>query len=142
MPRWRAAAPPPPCGPASSRLLLKCRSSAAHRRNRNSSGGQVEPNQHQDPTAKRYAEEHLRYLKEARPDVLAGLRQSGKLDSYLSSVGNQASERLDHVMSQHMVSKEVQDLPYHQQVRELQSRHREAEETIRHDLIHQPVPEE
>jgi hypothetical protein len=54
--------------------------------------------------------------------VLAGLRQSGKLDSYLSSVGNQASEREDHLMSQHLHSKEVLALPYHQQVRESQSR--------------------
>ena len=37
---------------------------------------------------------------------------------------------------------EVRDLPHQQKVRELQSRHHEVEELIRHDLILQPVPED
>jgi hypothetical protein len=93
-----------------------------------------------DPEARRYAQEHLRFLQEARPDVLAELRQHGNLDSYLSSVGESASEMSEHLMSQALASKEVQSLPYHQKVRELQSRQREVEELIQHDLICQPAP--
>ena len=68
----------------------------------------------------------------------------GKADrtSYLSSVGEQAAEMYEQLMSRHNNSKEVQKLPHLERVRELQSHHHEVEEIIRHDLILQPVPEE
>ena len=48
----------------------------------------------------------------------------------------------EHLMSRHNNSEEVQKLPHLERVRELQSRHHEVEEMLRHDLILQPVPEE
>jgi hypothetical protein len=94
----------------------------------------------QDPVAQRYAREHLRFLRENRPDVLEGLRQSGDLSSYLSSVGTQASERLEDAMTQ--ASRATGNLPYQERVTALQNHHQSAEEMIRHDLIHQPLREE
>jgi hypothetical protein len=44
------------------------------------------------------------------------------LDAYLTSIGETASERLEHVMSQHLADKEIQKLPYLERVRELQKR--------------------
>ena len=95
----------------------------------------------QEPKAQEYAQEHLRFLKENRPDVLAELRRSGDLNSYLSSVGSQAADRLRFLMSQYQHSPEVQKLPPLQRERALQSRHHEIEETIRDELLHQPRPE-
>jgi Transposon-encoded protein TnpV len=92
-----------------------------------------------DPTAQEFEEEHRQFLQENAPHVLEGLRRSGTLDSYLASIGETASERLEHVMSQHLADKELQKLPHLERVRELQNRHQEAEEIIRHDLILQPV---
>jgi ATP-dependent Zn protease len=92
-----------------------------------------------DPTARRYRREHREFLATNRPDVYAALLRSGRLDSYLNSVGETASERLEHVMSQHLADKELQKLPHLERVRQLQNRHQEAEEIIRNDLILQPV---
>jgi hypothetical protein len=92
-----------------------------------------------DSTARAFKEEHRSYLQDNAPHVLEGLRQSGKLDSYLTSIGETASERLEHVIIQHLLDKELQKLPYLERVRELQNRYQEAEEIIRHDLIHQPT---
>jgi len=66
----------------------------------------------------------------------------GDLNSYLSSVEETASERLGHEMRQDLKDPELQKLPFLDRVRELQSRRPEAEEVIRHDLIHQPVSED
>jgi hypothetical protein len=55
-------------------------------------------------------------------------------------VGRTASERLEHEMRLHLRDPDVQKLPYHDRVRELQSRRYEVEEQIRHDLINQPGP--
>jgi hypothetical protein len=38
----------------------------------------------------RWAQQHLKFLEDNRPDVFAGLRQSGDLNSYLCSVGEDA----------------------------------------------------
>ena len=93
----------------------------------------------QEPKAKEYAQEHLRFLKENRPDVLAELRRSGDLNSYLSSVGVQASDRFLTLMMQYNNSPEVQKLPHLDRVQALQSRRHEADELVRHDLILQPL---
>lgn len=98
-----------------------------------------EQDQRPDPTTRRFQEEHHKFLRENRPDVLAGLRQSGSLDSYLSSVGETASQRLEHALSQHLSDPEVQKLPFQERVRELQNRRQSEEEVIRNDLIHQPL---
>jgi hypothetical protein len=92
-----------------------------------------------DPTATQYQEEHHRFLRENRPDVLRRLQESGSLDSYLSSVGETASERLDHAMRELRADPEHQKLPFLDRVRALQNRQQEMEEVIRHDLIHQPL---
>ena len=93
----------------------------------------------QEPKAQEYAQEHLRFLEQNRPDVLAAIRRSGDLNSYLSSVGDQASDRFLTLMMQHKNSPEVAKLPYQARVTSLQSRRREADELVRHDLIHQPL---
>ena len=92
-----------------------------------------------EPKAQEYAQEHLRFLEQNRPDVLADLRQQGDLNSYLSSVGQQASDRFLTLMMQHNNSPEVQKLQYQDRVMSLQSRRREADELVRHDLINQPL---
>jgi hypothetical protein len=76
----------------------------------------------------KYAAEHKRFLEENNPSVLRGLSDP---TSYLSSVGEQAAERYEDLMFRHRQSPEVQKLPHHQMVRELQSRHHEVEELIR-----------
>ena len=91
-----------------------------------------------DPRAERYAAEHKRFLQENRPDVWRQLQQKDP-HSYLSSVGNQAAEMFRYLMHQYKESKEVRSLPYHSQVRALQSRQREVEELVLHDLILQPL---
>ena len=93
----------------------------------------------QDAKAERYAQEHKRFLEENRPDVLEQLRQSGDLNSYLSSVGEQARDRYAAALAQYNNSKEAQSLPWMERVRELQNRLQEVEEFIRHDLIYQPL---
>jgi hypothetical protein len=65
-----------------------------------------------DPMANRYQEEHRRFLAENRPAVLSVLRQSGNLDSYLSSAGTTAIQRLDHALSQAQADPEIKDLPF------------------------------
>jgi hypothetical protein len=94
-----------------------------------------------DPVAQQYRDEHHRFLRENRPDVLSALQQAGDLDDYLTSIGETASERLDHAMRQMLNDKEHQSLPYLERVRALQNRQQETEEGIRHDLIFQPIGE-
>ena len=51
-----------------------------------------------DLLAKRYAEEHKRFLEENNPSVL---RQQSDRHSYLSSVGQQAAQRFADQMFKH-----------------------------------------
>ena len=92
-----------------------------------------------DATAQRFSDEHHRFLKENRPDVLRQF-QPHDLTSYLSSVGEQASEMFLTLMMQYKNSPQIEKLPYQDRVQALQSRRREADELVRHDLIHQPLP--
>jgi hypothetical protein len=92
-----------------------------------------------DPTAGRFRRQHRAFLAENRPDVYAALQRAGRLDSYLTSIGETASERLDHVMSQHLADPEIQRLSFADRARELRARQLEAEEIIRNDLILQPA---
>ena len=94
-----------------------------------------------DPLAESYAEEHLRYLKEAMPHGLRDLEKSGELAKHLISVGNEASLVEMDLMRKHHLSREVQNLPDLQRIRELQSRLAEVQELVRHDMIHQPTPD-
>ena len=82
----------------------------------------------EDPGAQRWAAEHRRFLEENRPDVLRELQKSGSLDSYLSSVGETASERLSHAMRELLNDNEHQELPYLERARALQNRQQETEE--------------
>jgi hypothetical protein len=95
-----------------------------------------------DPKAAEYAWGHLRFLKENRPDVLRDLRRSGDLNSYLSSVGEQASEMFMTLMMRYKNSQEVRELPFLEGVQALESRRHEVEETVLHDVIFQPLPDE
>jgi Transposon-encoded protein TnpV len=93
----------------------------------------------QNAAEAQYAREHRRFLEQHRPDVLASLRQQNNLDSYLSSIGEQARDRLGSLMAEHMNSAEVQKLPHLDRVRSLQNRRMEVEELIRDELINQPL---
>jgi Transposon-encoded protein TnpV len=95
-----------------------------------------------DAMAQRYAQEHLKFLQENNTAALEGFRQSGDLNSYLSSVGQQASDRFQALMMQHNNSPAVQKLPHQDRTRDLQSRRREVEEIVQHDVINQPLPSE
>jgi hypothetical protein len=88
--------------------------------------------------ADKYAAKHKRFLEENNPSVLRGLSDPTSISLRL---GEQAAERYEHLMYQHFHSPEVKKLPHMEKVRELQSRHHEVEELIRHDLIFQPLPE-
>jgi hypothetical protein len=90
-----------------------------------------------DATARQYRREHRELLANHRSDVYAALLRAGRLDSYLISIGETASERLEP-MSRHLADKELPELPLLERVRELHRQH-EAEEIIRNDLILQLV---
>lgn len=47
-----------------------------------------------------WGQRHRRYLKECRPAVYDGLMLSGKLNSYLASIDQQAQEMLDTIIQQ------------------------------------------
>jgi hypothetical protein len=92
-----------------------------------------------DSLAQDYGAEHERYLKEAVPALHRKLSASADLESHLRSVGNQASEMHQSMMAQAM--KQTLDLPYMDRVTALQGHRQAAQELVRHDLIHQPVPD-
>ena len=94
-----------------------------------------------DLKAQEYSQAHQRYLEEHRPDVWRKLLPADR-QSYLSSVGEQASDRLDNLMREYAQSPEVKSLPFPQQARALRSRQHEAEEVIRDELIFQPLKED
>ena len=94
-----------------------------------------------DPRAERYAAQHRQFLAENNPDVLRELKQSGDLNSYLSSVGEQAAQTFEQLMMRHANSKDVQSLPHQQRVQELRSRQHEVQEIVQHEIVFQPLPE-
>jgi hypothetical protein len=91
--------------------------------------------------AKQYAEEHHRFLKQSNPRLLKSLHQSGDLEKHLHSTGENAALMHETIMSQGSQTKEMQEMPYLQRVQRLQSLHKSAQEMVRSDLIHQPLPE-
>lgn len=99
-----------------------------------------------DPSATEYAKLHRKFLKEERPEVYAELQKQhpgeASLTSYLSSVGQQASDLFDTLMMQTNSDPKVQALPYQERVSLLQSRRHEANEVVLHDVVHQPLPPE
>jgi hypothetical protein len=84
-----------------------------------------------DPLVQRFADEHRLFLEDNNPDVL---RQQDDPTSYIYSVGSQAAERWEHLMSQYHHSPEVQKLQGPARVRALQSRQHEIEEVIRDEI--------
>ena len=90
-----------------------------------------------DPMAHRFAE-HKRFLEDNNPSVLRGQKDP---NSYLSSVGEQASQMFRDLMMKFRNSPEANNLPHLELVKELQNRRESALEIVRHDLILQPVPE-
>lgn len=91
--------------------------------------------------AEEFSQQHKRFLEEHRPDVWQKLPPPDR-QSYLSSVGEQASDRFDTLMRQYAQSPEVKSLPYTQKVQALQSRQHEAAEIVRDELIFQPLKED
>jgi hypothetical protein len=97
---------------------------------------------HQEPTysAAHYSQLHRKFL-ERQPGLLAEMRQANPdLTSYLSSVGKEAEELHTTLMMQRQQSPQYQSLPYPERVKDLQAFRHEADETVRHQLINQPLP--
>jgi hypothetical protein len=61
------------------------------------------------------------------------------VDSYLSSIGEQAENRFSNMMAEHGNSKEVQNLPQLDRVSSLANRRMEIEALIQDELINQPL---
>jgi hypothetical protein len=91
-------------------------------------------------SAMEYGEEHRKFLKESNPKLFKSLSESGDLEQAIHSVGEDAAEVISHLSAKAL--DETRGLPYLERTRELQSRHLSAEETVRHDLIHQPLPDD
>jgi hypothetical protein len=89
--------------------------------------------------AESYGKEHEQFLKEANPLLHKKLSQSGQLQAQVHSVGESAAETIQHVTAQNL--RETNSLPPPEREKELRSRHLSMEEIVRHDLIHQPLPE-
>lgn len=90
--------------------------------------------------AKQYAEEHHRFLKTSRPRLLESLQKSGSLEKHLHSTGEDAALMHETIMSQGSQTKEMQEMPYPQKIKRLQSLLQSTQEAVRSDLIHQPLP--
>ena len=83
--------------------------------------------------------EHRKFLQENNPEVLAELARSGNLDQYLQEIGSQAAERVKDGLRKRFLHPQTQALPYLKKMEELLSHHRELEEIVRYELIHQPL---
>jgi hypothetical protein len=95
-----------------------------------------------NPSEKRWAQEHLRFLQESNLAVLDGLKRSGNLSSYLSSVGESADQSFMEQMNRFRHRPELRNLPHLELIQALQNHLQSVEEQVRHDLILQPVPQE
>jgi hypothetical protein len=91
-----------------------------------------------DHKAQQFAAEHRRYLQENLPHVLDQFRNEGDLNSYLSSVGQSASDQYFHLLAEMDNAPEVQNLPFHERVVTLQNNQQSAEEIVRDKIIFQP----
>jgi len=91
-----------------------------------------------DEQALEYARAHHRYLLDNKPEILKELQQTGELNSYLASIGQQASDHYHTILSRLQTSPEVQNLPYHQKVGRLQGLPHVADEVVRDEIIYQP----
>lgn len=89
--------------------------------------------------AQEWAQEHLEFLQNSNPTLFKSLSQSGALPEHLHTVGETAASQQSQAHG--AAIKETNSLPYMERVAELQSRRLSAREIIRHDLIHQPLPE-
>ena len=85
-----------------------------------------------------FASEHRRFLQENRPDVLAQFESDGDLSQYLSSIGQQAEDRMATLLVQMNNRPEIQDLPYQKKVATLQSHQHSAAEIVRDEIVFQP----
>ena len=92
-----------------------------------------------DAMERRFAEEHESFLKANHPGLHRSLSQSGKLQARLTSTGEQAAERLNLGMFKKL--DETKDLDPSAREKELVGHHEALTELIRHDLIHQPIPQ-
>ncbi len=89
---------------------------------------------------RQYSEEHLRFLRETNPKLLRKITQSGTLDQYLRTVGEQAASMEIHMMMQQVRSPAEMALPHLERMERLQGYRQAVKEIVQHDLIFQPVP--
>jgi hypothetical protein len=92
-----------------------------------------------DAMEQRFAEEHEKFLKANQPQLHRSLSRSGKLQARLTSVGEQAAETLTHEMLKKVASE--RDLAPSELEKQLRGHHEAMTELVRHDLIHQPIPQ-
>lgn len=90
----------------------------------------------------RYEREHHQFLKESNPTFLEQLTQSGKLKEHLRDVSEDAAEMHSQMMRELTQRDRDQKLTTQEQLRKLPGHLQATQESVRHDLIHQPLPEQ
>ena len=95
----------------------------------------------QQPTfsAADYSRQHRKFLEDTG-QLEAFKKEHPDLTSYLSSLGHEAEELHTTLMMRRQQSPQFQSLPYPERVKDLQAFRHEADETVRHQLINQPLP--
>jgi tellurite resistance protein len=87
-----------------------------------------------------FAREHGEHLQNCRPDEYKRLVQSGELNSYLSSVGQEAAEMYTTLLAQLNNDPSLRDLPFMERLSRLRSHPEIANEIVRHELVNPPPP--
>jgi hypothetical protein len=92
-----------------------------------------------DALQAKFAEEHRKFLEVTHPRLYRSLKQSGKLQQRLTSVGEEAADMHTNEMFRKLDSlKDVDPLEMEKQLR---AHHEMMTELVRHDLIWQPIPQ-
>lgn len=88
----------------------------------------------------RWGRMHKKYLKECHPACYSSLLLSGKLDTYLADLNEQAEDRLEIIINQMKVAEGVtEELKATDQLRWIQmmnSIYNRAAEIIKHEMIY------
>lgn len=102
----------------------------------------TEPDPNYNSMEERYRKEHHRFLRESNPKFLAALTKSGRLEEHLKGTAEDAAEMHDQIVRNAMRQDEQEKLSPQERLARLPSHQSMAEECVRHDLIHQPLPEQ
>jgi hypothetical protein len=92
-----------------------------------------------EPLDEQFAKEHEAFLKANHPRLHRSLSRSGKLQDRVEGVGIEAASQYNLEMSRkHVETKDLDPLAREKALRHL---HESMMELVRHDLIHQPIPQ-